>query len=135
MIDMTPHFATALRVSANYDLNRVTAALGPAAHAHQAAVDWSGQAGEEWARVLRETHALGYVWSHGPVAVGLRELVPILLDARLGDSVFVEVSSLDSPELSVDAVELEELLPGFRWPDDAVNPGAMTANELWWATV
>ena len=134
MIDMTPHFAIALRDSAYYDLNSVAVALGPAANAHGARLDWSGRAGEEWARVLRETGALGYVWSHGPVAVGLRELVPILLDARLGDIAFVEMSSLDSPELAVDAVRLEELLPGFRWPGE-VNPEAISANDLWWATV
>jgi len=101
-------------------------------------VEWDRGSDEEWLRVLKTSMVLGLVWCPGPLVIatsGHHEIVDEI-ESLTGIGVEqVAVPHLDSPVLSLQPDRLEEIWPDRAWPVGAVDPGCLSAHDLWYATV
>jgi hypothetical protein len=100
-------------------------------------VDWDPDAGEEWLRILKTSMVLGLVWVPGPLVVatsGHHEIVDEV-ERLTGTRVEqIAVPHLDSPVLCLQADRLAEIWPDREWPRDAIDPGCLSAHDLWYAS-
>ena len=96
-------------------------------------VDHDEEAGEEWGRLLVSDEIVAILWSRGAFAFVHREfadLVPLLAS----DGVIAEVvADWDERAYSVRPEDLRSLFEREAI-SDAVDPGKLSASEIWWAT-
>src|SRR3954447_13938980 len=100
-------------------------------------VEWDEDAGEEWLRILKTSMVLGLVWVPGPLVVatsGHHEIVDEVERLTATTVEQIAVPHLDSPVLCLRADRLEEIWPGREWPREAIDPGCLSAHDLWYAT-
>lgn len=99
-------------------------------------VDWDGGAGEEWLRILKTSMVLGLVWVPGPLVIatsGHHEIVDEV-ERLTGTTVEqIAVPRLDSPVLCLQPDRLSEIWPDREWPRGAIDPGCLSAHDLWYA--
>ena len=100
-------------------------------------VDWDPSADEQWLRILKTSMVLGLVWVPGPLVLatsGHHEIVDEV-ERLTGTTVEqIAVPHLDSPVLCLQPHRLDEIWPDREWPTGAVDPGCLSAHDLWYAT-
>ena len=97
-------------------------------------VEWDATADEEWLRILKTSMMLGLVWAPGPLVLetsGHQELAAEVAQATGVEPQIVVVPHMDSPVLSV---RPEVVWPDREWPTAAIDPTALSAHDLWYAT-
>jgi len=100
-------------------------------------VEWDQAAGEDWLRVLKTSLVLALVWVPGPLVIATSGHHEIVDEIERLTGVTVEqiaVPHIDSPVLSLRPDRLAELWPDRDWPVGAVDPSALSAHDLWYAT-
>lgn len=99
--------------------------------------EWDREADEQWIRLLKTSMVLALVWVPGPLVIatsGHHDLVDGI-ERVTGTTVEqVAVGHLDAPVLAISADRLGEIWPDREWPQGAVDVGAMSAHDLWYAT-
>jgi hypothetical protein len=98
--------------------------------------DWDRGAGEDWGAVVtRHGNLAVRLWRRGRFAfVHAHDGARALDDLRGRGVVCQIVHDWERADYAVAREALPELFDG-EWPLEAVDPAAMSANELWWATV
>jgi hypothetical protein len=98
---------------------------------HAARVDWE-QGDEEWGRVIAgDGHVAALVCARLPFGfIAASEVDPAVLPTEL---TWVQVASMSDPAFCMDKRTLEETFG--RELSDNVDYNALSAQDLWWATV
>jgi hypothetical protein len=97
-------------------------------------LEWDSDADEDWMRVLKTAMVLGLVWVRGPLVIETTGHPEVAQEvARVAGVVpqVIDVPHLDSPVL---CVRPDAVWPDRDWPTGAIDPGAMSAHDLWYAT-
>jgi hypothetical protein len=97
-------------------------------------VEWDAAVGEEWLRVLKTSTVLGLVWVPGPLVIETSGHQEIATDVEQVGGVtpqVVVVPHMDSPVL---CVQPDAVWPDIEWPSGAIDPAALSAHDLWYAT-
>jgi hypothetical protein len=97
-------------------------------------LEWDSTADERWIRLLKTSMMLALVWVPGPLVIetsGHQELAPEVERVTGISPEVVVVPHMDSPMLCVAPVAV---WPDREWPTGAIDPGACSAHDLWYAT-
>ena len=100
-------------------------------------VEWDPDVGEHWLRLFKTTTLLGLVWVPGPLVIetkGHREFAPEVTEVTGTYCEVVIVPHMTSPMLSVHPGRIKDIWPDREWPEGAIDPHAMSALDLWYAT-
>jgi hypothetical protein len=99
--------------------------------------EWDANSDEEWVRLLKTTTVLALLWVPGPLVIAttghhdIDDEIERLTGIELEQ---VNVAHIDSPVLSVRPDSLGQIWPDRQWPTGSVDPLAMSAHDLWYAT-
>jgi hypothetical protein len=99
--------------------------------------EWDRDAGDEWVRLLKTSMVLALVWVPGPLVIAttghhdLDDEIERLTGVAVEE---VNVAHIDAPVLSLRADSIGEIWPGREWPTGSVDPAALSAHDLWYAT-
>src|SRR4051794_33400054 len=136
MYDATDAFASA-RSRGPWPMRALVDAVSTDPALQGMRVEWDENAGEEWLRILKTSMVLALVWVPGPLVIatsGHHEIVDEI-ERITGHTVEqLAVPHLDSPVLALRPDRLNELWPDREWPTGAVDPSALSAHDLWYAT-
>jgi hypothetical protein len=99
--------------------------------------EWDPNTGEQWVRLFKTSTLLGLVWAPGPLVIetkGHREVATEVTRVTGTYCEIVVVPHMNTPILSFAANRLDKVWPDGGWPTGAVDPSAMSAYDLWYAT-
>jgi hypothetical protein len=99
--------------------------------------EWDEAAGEEWIRLLKTSMVLALLWVPGPLVIATtgHHDIDDEIERLCGISVEqVNVAHIDSPVLSIRHDVIGQIWPDRDWPTGAIDPAAMSAHDLWYAT-
>jgi hypothetical protein len=99
--------------------------------------EWDRDSGDEWVRLLKTSMVLALVWVPGPLVIattGHHDLDDEIERITGLDVEQVNVAHIDSPVLSLRADSIGEIWPDREWPTGSVDPAALSAHDLWYAT-
>src|SRR4051812_27402291 len=99
--------------------------------------EWDADAGEEWIRLLKTSMVLALLWVPGPLVIATtgHHDIDDEIERLTGLNVEqVNVAHIDSPILSLRADAINAIWPGREWPTGSVDPSALSAHDLWYAT-
>src|SRR4051794_30985657 len=99
--------------------------------------EWDAAAGEEWVRLLKTSMVLALLWVPGPLVIATTGHHDIDDEIERITGLAVEqinVAHIDSPVLSLRADVIGQIWPDREWPTGAIEPAAMSAHDLWYAT-
>jgi hypothetical protein len=97
-------------------------------------IEWDRDADEEWLRVLKTTMVLGLVWVPGPLVIETTGHLEIAREVERVTGVapqVIDVPKMDAPVL---CVQPDVVWPDREWPTGAIDPAALSAHDLWYAT-
>lgn len=95
--------------------------------------DWDFDAGEEWARVLRDWRASFFVWARGPLVIAACWGPPCSEVLERSKAIVVRVPEMDASCLSADRTTLVRF--AGRNISDALDDRRFSADDLVWATI
>ena len=138
MQDVTDAFVRA-RARGSWAVDTVISALpGSESPAFQGLrCEWDQDAGEEWIRLLKTSMVLALLWVPGPLVIATtgHHDIDDEIERLTGLTVEqVNVAHIDSPVLSLRADAIRQIWPDRDWPTGALDPAAMSAHDLWYAT-
>ena len=99
--------------------------------------EWDPNSGEQWVRILKTSTLLGLVWVPGPLVIETKGHREVAAEVTRVTSTYCEilvVPHMNTPILSFAANRMEKVWPDGDWPTGAVDPSAMSAYDLWYAT-
>lgn len=100
--------------------------------------EWDIDTREDWFRILKTSTVLALVWVPGPLVIvtsGHQELVAEI-ERLTGTTVEqITVPHLDSPVLSLQPDGLAQIWPDRAFPVEAVDLSALSAHDIWYATL
>jgi hypothetical protein len=99
--------------------------------------EWDVDAGDEWARLLKTSMVLAFLWVPGPLVIATsgHHDIDDEIERLIGMTVEqVNVAHMDSPVLSMRADAIQQVWPDREWPTGAIDCTAMSAHDLWYAT-
>ena len=99
----------------------------------QGQVDWDRDAGEDWARVIRDRQEEALVHMRGPLALVRRSVSAPRVPGFPEDSL-IQVSDLAEPSLRADPAVLVAVF-GPRADEGSLAKGEFTADDLYVSTV
>ncbi len=95
--------------------------------------DWDFDAGEEWARVLRDERASFFVWARGALVIAASWGPPCSEILERSKAIVVRVPEMDASCLSADRTTLVRF--AGRNISDALDDRRFSADDLVWATI
>jgi hypothetical protein len=135
--DVTDAFLRARQRGA-WPVETVIAALpGTAAAFAGLRCEWDEPAGEEWIRLLKTSTVLALLWVPGPLVIATTGHHDIDDEIERVTGLTVEqvnVAHIDSPVLGLRPDAIGQIWPDREWPTGSVDPAAMSAHDLWYAT-
>jgi hypothetical protein len=99
--------------------------------------EWDQPAGEEWVRLLKTSMVLALLWVPGPLVIATTGHHDIDDEIERVTGLAVEqvnVAHIDSPVLSLRVDVVGRIWPARDWPTGAIDPAALSAHDLWYAT-
>lgn len=99
--------------------------------------EWDQSAGEDWIRLLKTSMVLALLWVPGPLVIATTGHHDIDDEIERITGLAVEqinVAHIDSPVLSLRADAIGQIWGDREWPTGAIDPAAMSAHDLWYAT-
>lgn len=99
--------------------------------------EWDQAAGEDWIRLLKTSMVLALLWVPGPLVIATTGHHDIDDEIERVTGLAVEqinVAHIDSPVLSLRADAIGQIWEDREWPTGAVDPAALSAHDLWYAT-
>lgn len=99
--------------------------------------EWDEDAGEEWVRLLKTSMVLALLWVPGPLVIATtgHHDIDDEIERIIGVAVEqVNVAHIDSPVLALQTEAIGQIWPDREWPTGAIDPSAMSAHDLWYAT-
>jgi hypothetical protein len=99
--------------------------------------EWDQPAGEEWVRLLKTSMVLALLWVPGPLVIATTGHHDIDDEIERVTGLAVEqvnVAHIDSPVLSLRVDVVGRIWPDRDWPTGAIDPAALSAHDLWYAT-
>ena len=99
--------------------------------------EWDHEADEQWVRLLKTSTVLALLWVRGPLVIATTGHHDIDDEIERITGLAVEqinVAHIDSPVLSLRADAITQIWPDRDWPTGAIDPAAMSAHDLWYAT-
>lgn len=138
MQDVTDAFLRARQRGA-WPVERIVEGLVDAQHGAFAGLrcEWDADAGEDWIRLLKTSMVLALVWVPGPLVIAttghhdLDDEIQQLTGVQVEE---VNVAHIDSPVLSLRPDAISTIWPDREWPTGSVDPAALSAHDLWYAT-
>jgi hypothetical protein len=136
MLDITDQLVTA-RGRGTWPVHEIVTACGNDDAFFGLRAEWDAEADEQWLRLLKTNTLLALVWVPGPFVIetrGHRELAPEITRVTSTYCEVVVVPNMNTPMLSVASNRINDIWPAGEWPTGSVDPAAMTAHDLWYAT-
>ncbi|GAA2114363.1 hypothetical protein [Streptomyces synnematoformans] len=131
MIDIDATLRRASRGVSTWSPEAARASAALIASGPQVRIDWDESAGENWLRIVDETHVVALVSVAFPFA--LIQKAPGVKRPE-GEIVSVVVDGLDDVELECSSETLVEVYGNFDRLR-TLNSGGFSANDLWYVTV
>jgi hypothetical protein len=136
VLDVTDLFVAA-RGRGSWPVEQIVSASKEGSAFPEMRAEWDPNSGEQWIRLFKTSMLLGLVWVPGPLVIetkGHREVATEVIRVTGTHCELVVVPHMNTPILSFAAHRLEQVWPDGDWPTGAVDPGAMSAYDLWYAT-
>jgi hypothetical protein len=99
--------------------------------------EWDRDSGDEWVRLLKTSMVLALVWVPGPLVIATTGHHDIDDEIERITGIAVEqvnVAHIDAPVLSLRPDSITEIWPDREWPTGSIDPSALSAHDLWYAT-
>ena len=136
MLDVTDQFVAA-RSRGPWAIADVVAACASGDAFPELRAEWDPQTGEQWVRLFKTSTLLGLVWAPGPLVIETKNHREVATEVTRVTGTYCEivvVPHMNTPMLSFSTHRMSEVWPDGDWPTGAVDPGAMSAYDLWYAT-
>ena len=136
VLDVTDQFIAA-RARGPWPIEEVVKACADGTAFPDCRAEWDPNSGEQWVRILKTSTLLGLVWVPGPLVIETKGHREVAAEVTRVTSTYCEilvVPHMNTPILSFAANRMEKVWPDGDWPTGAVDPSAMSAYDLWYAT-
>lgn len=136
MQDVTDAFLRA-RSRGRWPVDRVVAAVPGDGTFAGLRCEWDEAADENWIRLLKTSTVLALLWVPGPLVIAttghhdLDDEIERLTGLQVEQ---VNVAHMDTPVLSLRPEAIGQIWPDREWPTGSVDPAALSAHDLWYAT-
>jgi hypothetical protein len=137
VLDVTDQFLAA-RARGPWPVQEAVTACSNGTAFPDCRTEWDGTADEHWVRVFKTSTLLGLIWVPGPLAIetkGHREVATEVARVTSTYCEIVVVPHMNTPMLAIAPDRMADIWPNRDWPTGAVDPTAMSAVDLWYATV
>jgi hypothetical protein len=136
VLDVTDQFVAARR-RGPWPIEQVVAAVADGSAFPDLRAEWDPDSGEQWVRLFKTSTLLGLLWAPGPLVIETKNHREVATEVTRVTGTYCEiivVPHMNTPILSFASHRLAQVWPDGDWPTGAVDPAAMSAYDLWYAT-
>jgi hypothetical protein len=136
VLDVTDQFLAA-RGRGTWPVQEIVTACASGSAFPDCRTEWDPATDEQWVRVFKTSTLLGLVWVPGPLVIetkGHREVATEVTRVTSTYCEIVVVPHMNTPMLAITPGRMTDIWPDGAWPTGAVDPTAMSAIDLWYAT-